>query len=150
MVFPQKFQLGLAAMQQGSLYGYIDRSGNIAIKPSFLKAFPFNEQLAAVKDKTNKWGYIDKTGAYKIKPRFDSALSFENGYAIVSKNRKSNFINKHGKILSKTYFDHCGCFSEEGLAPIALADKWGYLNKKGQIEIPFDVPPFFRSNQKKR
>ena len=43
-------------------YGYIDRLGNIVIKPKFDSAFPFKNGLAKFKN-SGEWGYIKTTGA---------------------------------------------------------------------------------------
>lgn len=69
-------------------YGYIDRTGHVAIKPQFAGAGRFSEGLAWVKVNTVKdaavqstYGYIDSTGARIIQPRFSEAHDFSDGLA---------------------------------------------------------------------
>jgi hypothetical protein len=72
------------------LYGYMERSGKIAIPPRFAEARAFHEGLAAVLPKKtmfygagDPWGYIDKSGNFVLEPRFNEAHPFHNGVARV-------------------------------------------------------------------
>jgi hypothetical protein len=60
----------IASIKMVDKYGYIDKKGKIIIYPQYDLAFPFNNNLALVKD-DNKIGFIDKSGEYKIDPTFD-------------------------------------------------------------------------------
>src|SRR5581483_5631646 len=53
-------------------YGYINRAGEVVVKPSFDRADEFSEGLAyvAVGD---RYGYIDEAGKLVIKPQFKEA-----------------------------------------------------------------------------
>jgi hypothetical protein len=44
----QPFSEGLAAVQQGKLWGFIDKNGKWVIKPQYKWAYKFTEGLAAV------------------------------------------------------------------------------------------------------
>lgn len=94
------FSEGLAAFQSGvaspgrAKWGYLDKAGNWAIKPTLEIASDFSEGLAAVevstgrepgkKEPTYKWGYIDHDGNFVIPPRFFAATPFRDGIAPVS------------------------------------------------------------------
>lgn len=52
------------------------------------------------------------------------------------KNLKWGFIDVHGNVVIQPEFESIGEFSE-GLAPAKLKGKWGYINQKGEIKIPF-------------
>lgn len=67
-LFP--FFEGRAKVKIGTHYGYIDKTGNMVIKPQFDDDFIFSEGLAAVTI-GDKVGYIDNTGNMVIKPQFD-------------------------------------------------------------------------------
>jgi hypothetical protein len=62
--------------------GFIDKTGNIVIKPQFNSAWKFSQGLAAVFI-GDKVGYIDKMGNIVIKPQFNSAWKFSEGLAAV-------------------------------------------------------------------
>ncbi len=81
---------------------FLNKEGEIAIKPKFDKVKPFQDGLAAVMvDK--KWGFIDSTGEFVIEPEYDSVSSFKNGLAKVEKNPllPSAYIDKENNIVWK-------------------------------------------------
>ncbi len=89
---------GLARVQLGNKYGFIDRSGQMVINPQFGFAESFSEGLARVQ-LGNKYGFIDRSGQMVINPQFDSAGSFSEGLAAVELGDDSYRINKQGQIL---------------------------------------------------
>ena len=67
-------------------FGYMDKTGKIAIEPQFYEAQDFSEGLAAVRlDQTRdaRFGYIDRTGRVAIVPRFHAARPFSEALAAV-------------------------------------------------------------------
>jgi hypothetical protein len=84
----------------GGKYGYIDKTGKLAIAPQFYEADDFSEGLAAV-EIDDSWGYIDKTGKVVITPQFDDAFGFSGGLAWVSISGKGKrgYIDKTGKFV---------------------------------------------------
>lgn len=102
-----EFSEGLAIVQQNKLYGYIDTTGSIVIKPQYEDCHFFKEGLASFQ-KNKKWGFIDKTGKVVIEPQFDQAYFFENGIAEIGKFAEgdtddypslSGYVNKKGKVI---------------------------------------------------
>lgn len=136
---------------QNDKWGYIDKTGKIAIKPQFDYVQGFREGLAKVRIGdfvTGKSGYIDKTGKIVIEPRFANASSFSEGLAFVGTRDKDTFdygyIDKAGRIVIKLqgFGDGIADFSG-GLIPVYVDGKRGYMNKKGEIVIK---PQFRRSD----
>ena len=78
-----EFSQGLAPVQlhapDGMRWGYIDKTGKMAITPHFIAATPFKEDLAAVQVTGGKWGYVNVKGSMVINPKFDGAGPFYNG-----------------------------------------------------------------------
>ena len=65
------------------LYGYINVSGDWAIRPKFERAeFFFSEGLACVKF-NGLWGYVDVRGEFAIEPKYARAENFKDGTAVV-------------------------------------------------------------------
>lgn len=59
------FSEGLAAVQIGDEWGYIDKSGNMVIAPRKLfRVEDFHNGLAVVTTEDRNHGYIDKTGKF--------------------------------------------------------------------------------------
>jgi hypothetical protein len=73
------------------LLGYINRSGEVIVRPQFAEAGPFRGGLARVRPnktegsygKGDRWGYIDKTGKIVIPLDYNEVWDFENGLAWV-------------------------------------------------------------------
>ncbi len=80
-------------VQIGSKWGYIDRTGKVAIEPKFDEVWFFCEGLAPVQA-SGKWGYIDRTGKIVVEPRFDDAYNVEDGLAAVCIEDRSGYINE--------------------------------------------------------
>ncbi|MEZ4316324.1 MAG: WG repeat-containing protein [Myxococcota bacterium] len=97
----------------------------------------------------DEWGYIDTSGAFVIEPKYRKCFPFsEDGYApIFDKKRKSwVFIDPKGQELAaapsplnlKNVFGFGTLGFDDGLAPITVGKKWGYLGTDGKIAIPVD------------
>src|SRR5947209_9144782 len=104
--------LAPAIVDRSGKWGYVDKSGNIVIRPQFDDAFKFSDGLARVKiknkqsyiDKYNTSvdgleGYIDRTGKFLIAPQFTYANDFSEGLARVRVEGKDVFIDRTGKIV---------------------------------------------------
>ena len=63
-------------------FGFVDKSGKIAINPQFDAAGRFSEGLAEV-SVGKQSGYVDKLGKLVINPQFDVAATFTDGLAAV-------------------------------------------------------------------
>ncbi|MCW1331420.1 WG repeat-containing protein [Campylobacter jejuni] len=64
------FSEGLAKVWLNGKIGFIDKSGEFAIKPEFDYVEGFREGLAPAL-LNEKWGFIDKSGKIVIEPKFD-------------------------------------------------------------------------------
>jgi len=130
-----QFSEGLAAVYIKNRWGYIDKQGNIAIKPQYTDAYGFSEGLAAViVDK--KYGFIDKTGAVVLQPKYDFATAFTEGVAIVLTGNCFQIIDKKGTIVTNLdeRFSDVEGFSC-GLAAVEVDEKYGFIDQSGKIVI---------------
>ena len=131
------FSQGLAAVQVGGQWGYIDLMGNYVIAPSFEMAGSFFEDLAPAR-KGGHWGYIDMRGRFVIEPKFLRAGNFHDGIATVNYNSKWGFINKEGKFIIKPVYYEAGNFVYD-LAPVRTRSTyrgWGFISPKNKFAIP--------------
>lgn len=94
-----------------------------------------------------KWGYANIEGKLIIPAQFDKCYEFStSGWAPIydSKARQYYFINLQGeklatevngfKLMDGFGFDLKGF--EDGLVPVKVGEKWGYLNTSGKMVIP--------------
>lgn len=119
-------------------YGYIDKTGRLAVPAQFDDARAFAEGLAPVQSQ-QKWGYIDQNGRLAIPQQYDTASPFSQGLALVGVGPKLGYIGRDGRFVVNPQYDQAGAFGD-GLAPVQVAGRWGYINKDGKfpIDLQFD------------
>ncbi len=134
------FSEGLAPVTLGRVCGYVDRTGELKLRPQFKNN---EEDCAAVWGSFDgglsrwkigdKYGYINKNGEIAIKPEFDLTFNFSEGMAFVEKDGKYGFINQSGQMAIEPQFYDAKDF-HNGLARVGYArDGWGYINKSGDF-----------------
>jgi len=126
------FQQGLSPVQVGlsrePLWGYVDTSGHMAIKPDFSEVRGFANVLAAA-NKGGQFGYIDKKGNWVIEPRFTRATDFNaQGTALVVTDNRLALIDRKGAVI-KTL-------------PFAVSlDSSGFVGGQALASVQTQVPP---------
>ena len=159
----------LLPIQQGGKWGYINRSGEVIIKPQFDSAELFSEGLALVRypprkkplksgEKTTElvegMGFIDHTGKVVLEldhPLHLNGESFSEGLTKYwtwdpGKGNVYGFIDKTGKVVIKARFTDAYSFVD-GLAAVCIEwQKCGFINKAGDfvIEPKYRVTHSFR------
>ncbi len=131
------FSQGLAAVQSGAHWGYIDLMGNYVIAPSFERVDSFSEGLAPAR-KNGLWGYINVRGIFVIEPKFLRAGRFSEGKAAVNFKGRWGFINTEGKFIIRPMYHEAGDFVY-GLAPVRTRRSyrgWGYITPQNGFAIP--------------
>ncbi len=115
----------------GKNWGFIDKNGKTIIKPQFISADNFSEDLAAVRI-GGRYGYIDTLGNIAIPPQYDLATSFINGQAKVFIEGRPFFLYKHGTITFSHPFRNITSFDNHTFA-IATTNSGKYclIDKKG-------------------
>ena len=99
--------LGLAAADDGTFWGYIDKTGTFKINARpYNTAKKFTEGLAAV--------------------NVDGAM---NEYGLIA-GGKFGFIDTSGNMVISPQYDNVEPFCN-GLAKVCIGDKWGYIDKSG-------------------
>ena len=73
-------------------WGFLDRSGNIAITANYIHVRPFSEGLAAVETNDRQWIYIDYDGNHVME---GSPADFSNDLAASG----AGFIDKTGRVV---------------------------------------------------
>lgn len=130
---------GLAVVQKGKKYGYLDTAGKLVIPIKYDSADDFSEGLAAVSMK-GKYGYIDKTGKLVIPFEYDSVRSFVDGIAMVFKNELWGYIDKTGKVIvpcEYEYIDHNNQFVGNRYIRFYKDGKLGFIQNKKELIVIF-------------
>ena len=139
--YADAFSEGLARVEIGERWGYINKEGQYVANPSFSivtvlwihqpeRTICYQPEGLALVTIGERWGYINKEGQYIIKLQFDNiGNSFSEGLVHVEISDKWGYINKEGQFVIKPQFDGAGSFLE-GLAPVKIGDKWGYISKE--------------------
>lgn len=131
------FSQGLAAVQTGGQWGFIDLMGNYAIVPTFERADSFSEGLAAVR-RNGLWGYINLRGQLVIPHKYLRAGKFTNGKAAVNSNGRWGFINSADRTVIRPSYYEAGDFNYD-LAPVRTRANyrgWGFINTRNKFAIP--------------
>jgi len=133
------FHEGLAVVSdnQSDKFGFIDKSGHVAIPCKWNEAYGFEEGLAVVWDDTGQCGCIDKKGRLVIPCQYieDADLYFHEGIATVYreyKNGGSYLMNKAGQKICDLGFGCGTVYFKEGLGSI---ENYGFIDKNGKLLI---------------
>ncbi|MFD0749714.1 WG repeat-containing protein [Mucilaginibacter calamicampi] len=105
-----------AFIGKNNKYGFIDKYGNVKVKPNYLRVNDFSDGLCfvskEVSSKGYKWICIDTVGneVFDIKDNFPET-GFRESFARISSFTEQWFINKKGKkVFDKTWKDGQGNF----------------------------------------
>jgi hypothetical protein len=122
------------------LYGFIDESGSIVIKPSYTWARNFSDGLAVV-NRNDTYLVINTKGETIFKTT-NYISNFHNGLATFSDNKtyKYGYINKKGKIVLKAIYNSAGSFGKDHTAIVTKSGKFYRINSKGKILKSYSLP----------
>ena len=128
------FHDGYAVVVKNEKYGYIDKTGKEVISCQYDLADWFSEGLAAVV-KDGKLGYVNTNGDIAIPLEYDSNVTFWPHPWYDKFKNKAMLIDEHEAFPRPYFFEHC--FSD-GIVSVAKNGKYGAINNKGEMVIPFE------------
>lgn len=143
------FSGGMARVEQDDKEGFININGELIVQCEYRQVYSFSEGLAAVQ-KDGKWGFINTKGQLVIPCQYINAFDgFSEGLVPVDKKIEKStyeyvFINTNGEVAISGQFDFAKSFSE-GLAGVKKDGKWGFINTKGELIIPYQFDDFVHS-----
>ncbi len=136
------FRDGLApAKKSGPRFGYIDKLGNWAIQPQYVRAAEFDRGVAQVVElqgSSYRTGLIGTDGNHVVRPKYVSISAFNQfGIAVACLGGNPNrftLINLHGTNITTQSFRSIERFSE-GLARVRKKSGYGFVNLQGEVVI---------------
>jgi hypothetical protein len=128
---------GLFNVKEGDYTAYFDVKGNVVLpfQNRYETYGNFSEGLARIRI-NEKWGYINKKGEEVIRPQFHYADDFSDGRAIVRNERHLHgAIDARGNLVIDYRFHNLLNFVK-GYAKFSSQQKWGMIDKSGNIVVP--------------
>ncbi len=138
----------LYLIMKDDLYGYMNRAGEVVIKPQYENAYGFNDEGITWVKKDFRWLILHQDGKEYYPPHVHVFHDvFSDGLCSVLIDGKYGYVDKWGKIAIKPEFDFAFNFSE-GLAQV-LKGKTnyqyhpeedmlaGFIDKSGRLVIDY-------------
>ena len=140
-----------AVLSVNHLWGFIDTSGRVAVRPMFAEVGTFSRHgLAKVllhpgRDPADRsirsmgYGYIDSHGNVVIdKDDYDGVDAFQDALdepvVRVSKGGGTGYLDTHGK-LALGWFEAGTKFGTDGLAVVKVGGKFGFIDRHGRFVV---------------
>ena len=96
---------GMMRMQTGGLWGLLDSTGRVVLKPTYLDMKKASEGFYPIKNDKELYGFMDKKGRVQIPFEYDDVRVFRKGHCIVSKGKnKFGLINKFNAKIVPCFF----------------------------------------------
>ena len=114
--------------------GLLNKRGQIIIAPEYEEVMPLLPNLYMVQ-KSAKWGVIDVKGSILVPVQCRRIQPAPDGFITVKEERYA-FYDVKGQPLFQETWEYADQFSE-GLAAVRKNGKWGYINRKGEVVIPY-------------
>jgi len=118
-----------------NLFGIVDRTGKIILKPSFEEMTMFENGLSRFK-KNGKWGLINEKAVIIFQPKFEDLyafcqLGFSEELISVNLNGKYGYYSEKGVLVIAHKFDSTEQFCN-GIAWVAVNGKYSFINVQGK------------------
>ena len=133
-------EIFLTRIENGKCTGYYKKDGSVIDfekKYEYMPVLEFVDGKAKIK-KDHRWGFVNKKGQEIIKTKYCHVSDFNNGMAIVYNELKGAVINSEGKIVIPFSYDHMEFSFQDQYIKAKIKDKWGYIDRKGDIIIPIE------------
>ena len=145
----QNFSEGLAMVEKNGKWGCVDAKGKTIVPCKYDEEFYFFGDLAVVV-RNGKYGYVNRNGQEVIKCHYYYAYDFSEGFGCVCLNSGRTewcYINKYGyKVFNCNWnFDEVmnNAYFTNGIAPVYLNGRYGFINKNGIMVIPCVYEDFY-------
>ena len=126
----------LYVANRGGLWGFIDRSGEFVIPPTYPdRPGDFSEGLARIQV-DGKFGFIDPEGQIVIEPTLDAAEPFSDGLSAATLGHYNGYVDRQGEWRLRGRFRRVRPF-HNGLAPVVDANnRHQLIDREGVNALP--------------
>jgi hypothetical protein len=126
------FKDGLARVQTGYKWGFVDAAGKLAIAPQFDAVGDFSEGHAAAK-RDEKWGLIDKQGKWVVEPAMEEIGPLTSGLASAQRGGKAGYIDATGKWIIPASYAYVGDFAGDVAVAHEAHDRAVLIERSGRV-----------------
>ncbi len=132
------FSENLAPFLKAGKYGFIHKTGKIAIPCVYDMVWGFHQGMAKVR-KDQKIGYVNAKNEIMIPLEYEDLGLFSEGFSIAQKNGKVGFIDMKNNLVIPCIYQDARPFAG-GLAIVqsAVNQRWGCVDAKGVVKILFN------------
>ena len=115
---------------ENGIWGYMDTTGAVVIKPVYTMASTFHNGLAKVVVNT-RFGFINFKGEEVVPPFYHSATNFHKGFSVVSENNLYGAIDRRGNTVVPMSYDSVH-IAGDNLFIVFRDGKCNYLSRLGE------------------
>ena len=124
---------GLYPVKKDSVWGYINRQGEVVIELKYWDANFFYEGFACVGNENGKYGFINRKGDTIIPFKYDGSFGgFSKGLADVTVNDSCGYIDKKGELVIPAEYKICYPFLSDLAVVWTFENRLVLIDKKGQ------------------
>ena len=125
----------IALQFPNSLWGLIDSLGNVILKPTY-EDFVYESYFNVAKvKKNNLWGLINKKGENITRQKYQEITLYVSPWLAVKEKGRWGVISYSGEIIIHPQFEEISSIGE--LITAKKNNKWGFIDGKNKIIIPF-------------
>lgn len=129
------FREGIAWVNKGALYGYVDTNLNAVTPFVYTDVAGFSEGFAAV-SRDSAFGFINNKGLEICALQYHRVLNFHKGFAAILDSAGWNLLDSFGKEVFEDSFDHPPRVVSSRFIVVSRKGKWGVMNSRQQVVYP--------------
>ncbi|MDR1193902.1 MAG: WG repeat-containing protein [Peptococcaceae bacterium] len=128
------FSEGIALVENGGLYGYVDSSGVSVTQLIYAGGGQFSGGFGSLQW-NGKWGYVNSNGVAVTAFVYDEAGPFSEDLANVKSAGEWGYIDQYGNVTISFAYDTADPFIDD-LARVSKENKYGFITNKEFVVIP--------------
>ncbi len=105
----------------------------------FSSVWGFGSELIGVYTENGR-GLMNNDGKIIIEPQYSDVSEVSDNFNLFVVANETNFgdIRRYLDINNGNFYDDIGLYNKDGLIPVKKSDKWGVINTKGDVVVPFN------------